>query len=198
MAYLQLEAQVWIFPLTDSLKAPPSIIGESLVQVLLCDLHERNDCIPNHPPLGTPLSQLPMSQLQLQQAHLLSPLVLLHSPRVNRLHNTVPFKVAPLQAATKIRPPTLQNSNTNQQEEHETTETEQAEEVEDQLIQMVVTETVPANVQGRWTGAEIAMLMVHPNSNHAEAYNTYLSTCREMSLTVRTFHAFKKKRQRQQ
>lgn len=37
-----------IFPLTDSLKAPPLIIGESLVQVLLSDLHERNNRIPIH------------------------------------------------------------------------------------------------------------------------------------------------------
>lgn len=41
--------------------------------------------------LSSLMAKLPMSQQQLQQAHLQSPLILIHSPRVNRLHdNTVP------------------------------------------------------------------------------------------------------------
>ncbi|CAM4548046.1 unnamed protein product [Leuciscus chuanchicus] len=45
---LQQMRVIRIFPLTDSLKAPPVVVGESLVLVLLSDLHEQNDQIPTH------------------------------------------------------------------------------------------------------------------------------------------------------
>lgn len=126
------------------------------------------------------MAKLPMSQQQLQQAHLQSPMILIHSPRVNRLHDTVPYKVAAIKVITNKRPPSVQNPT--QQEEPEDPTIKQAEEEEDQLIERVETTTIPANVQGRWTNEEVELVMAHPNLTHAEAYSRYLTTCKQMGL----------------
>lgn len=35
-----------LFPLSDCLLAGPQVVGEELVKILFCDLHERNDRVP--------------------------------------------------------------------------------------------------------------------------------------------------------
>ncbi|MGL5591361.1 MAG: hypothetical protein ACRDCF_01340 [Mycoplasmoidaceae bacterium] len=143
--------------------------------------------------LGTLLSELPVTQKRLQQAQLLSHLTLLNSPRVHRLHDSVPYKVAHLLLQAKKRPPPPPPPPRPQPSpEH----VEPAQE-EDQLIERVSTSTVPANVTGRWTDAELTLVQADPHLTHQEAYKTYLASCRETGLQTRTFQAFKKKRQRQ-
>ncbi len=42
------------------------------------------------------ISDMPVSQVQLQRAQILAPLILLHRPKVHRLHETIACKVPPL------------------------------------------------------------------------------------------------------
>lgn len=56
--------------------------------------------------LGALMGEMPLSQNELQRMKILSPLILLHSPSVKRLHETVPHKMPRQQPKPPPKPET--------------------------------------------------------------------------------------------
>ncbi|RXN18886.1 hypothetical protein ROHU_001960 [Labeo rohita] len=145
------------------------------------------------PVLANLADDLPISQLEMQKLRILSPLLLLKTPKINRLHETVPHKIEvpqpqigrPAPAAPRKRSPSPELSDPEQQEE-----------LEEQVIERVVPRTVPANIATRWTDEEVQLLTTNPQMTHHDAYQAYLTRCKELCRPARTFAAFKRKRQR--
>lgn len=135
--------------------------------------------------------ELPISQLQLQKLRILSPLLLLKTPKVHRLHETVPHKVPipqpqidkPAPAAPHKRSPSPELSDPEQQEEPK-----------EQVNERIVPSTVPANITTRWTDEGVQLVRVNPQMTHQDAYQVYLKRCKELGRPARTFAAFKRKR----
>ncbi|MGL5902895.1 MAG: hypothetical protein ACRCZO_09435, partial [Cetobacterium sp.] len=146
--------------------------------------------------LSSLISELTVSQVQLQRMRILSPLILLRTPQVHRLHDSMQYKVAHIESEKKKKPTTTPaprpRSPTPEQPEEAQQEPDEATE---QVVERLFTRTVPANA-GRWTAEESALVRGNPTLTHADAYKTYLRLCQEKDLPVRTFAAFKRKRQR--
>lgn len=56
--------------------------------------------------LSSLISELPVTQVQLQWMHILSPLILLHTPQVHRLHDSIKYKMAHIVTEKKNKPST--------------------------------------------------------------------------------------------
>lgn len=55
---------------------------------------------------------------------------------------------------------------------------------------------LPANFRQEWTADEESLVPKESQVTHKVAYQEYIQTCRKRKLPVRTFDAFKRKRQR--
>lgn len=141
------------------------------------------------------LQDITMSQSQLQKLNIMAPLILVHSPTLNRLHQSIPHKVAPRKpekpkATTSKAPP-------KQAPSPQLPEQEDQEEVEmEQVIERVKTKTLPASFKTMWSEEELQLVMANPGLSHAQAYQAYLKACEEQGRPARTMRAFRSKRQR--
>ncbi|MGL5643877.1 MAG: hypothetical protein ACRCW3_03860 [Metamycoplasmataceae bacterium] len=147
--------------------------------------------------LSSLISELTVTQIQLQRMHILSPLILLHTPKVHRLHDSMQYKVANIVTEKKKKPTSTPATRPRSPspDQSEVDRQEPDEQKQEQVIERVFTRTVPANF-GRWTAEESALVTENPTLSHTDAYKAYLKFCQEKGLPVRTFAAFKRKRQR--
>ncbi|XP_047665816.1 uncharacterized protein LOC125140694 [Tachysurus fulvidraco] len=141
--------------------------------------------------IGKLIPTLPVTQLQLQQLQILSPLILIHSPVIHRLHDSVPYKVQQRPALQKRPAPP---PGTQQHSKPVITEPEEQE--EQQVIDRVQTNTMPANTKGRWSEDEVDWIMAGIKLTARNAYKEYLKKCKEFVRPARTFAAFRRKRER--
>lgn len=137
---------------------------------------------------------MPVSQRHLQDLHILSRLLLIQNPAVWRFHESIPYKlVVPRDVPStpaRPRPPP-------QEERVEPLDVEEEEEqVEEQLVERIEPTSVPASTNSRWTNLEVGLIDLSPDLSHSAAYNSYVKRCTEISVSVRTFVSFKRKRQR--
>lgn len=143
--------------------------------------------------LGELERQLPVTQRHMKELRILSQLLLVQSPAVWRFHESIPTKlvlppvVSPRPA--RPRPPV-------QEERREVADFEIDEEPEEELVERIQPSTVPASANARWTDLETSYISVTRELSHIRAYEEYLRRCKENSVAVRTFSAFKRKRQR--
>lgn len=85
--------------------------------------------------------------------NILSPLILLHSPCVRRLHESAPHKMPPHQPKPPPKPTTQEAQRRTPSPPGSNTEV-QEDEVE-QDVNRVETKTVPANMNTQWSEEEI-------------------------------------------
>ncbi|CAM4570007.1 unnamed protein product [Leuciscus chuanchicus] len=144
--------------------------------------------------LGELERQLPVTQRHMKELRILSQLLLVQSPAIWRFHESVPTKlvlppvVAPRPAHP--RPPAAQEQRV------EVADFEFEEEPDEELIDRIQPSTVPASTNARWTDLETAYVNVTHDMSHNMAYEEYKRRCKENSVAIRTFCAFKRKRQR--
>ncbi len=144
--------------------------------------------------LGNLMAELTITQEKLQRLHILSPLLLLSSPKVHRLHESVPYKI-PIYHPLLYKPKTTAQRKRSPSPQQSDPDTYQQEEPQVQVIERVQTRTVPANIT-RYTDEEIELVAENQQMSHPDAYKAYLKKCQELGRPARTFAAFKRKRQR--
>lgn len=125
--------------------------------------------------LANLIAELPITQQQLQCLYILSPLLLLNSPKVHRLHDSVPYKV-PISQPLLDKPATTARHTRTPSPQQSDPDTYQQEEPQDQVIERVQTRTVPANIT-RWTDEEVELVIANPQMTHSDAYQAYLKKC---------------------
>lgn len=140
--------------------------------------------------------QLSINQCRLQQLQVLSALILIPTPRVYRLNDSVPFKVKP-QPQPVAKPAVQPTPTTSAKRPREEDEGEEVEDPLEQLIEVIETRTVAASEKRAWSNEECAMISLERSLTHREVYSLYLKECRKKNMKSRTFFAFKRKRQRE-
>lgn len=140
------------------------------------------------------LQDMTLSQGQLQKLNIMSPLFLVHTPTLNRLHQSIPHKMPPRQpvkpkASTSKEPPKRPVSPQLPEQEDQ-----EEGEMEEQVIERVKTNTVPAKSKTMWSDEELKLVMANPGLSHAQAYQAYLKACEEQGRPARTIRAFRSKR----
>lgn len=144
-------------------------------------------------PLRALIKDKTLPQSQLQKMNIMSPLILVHNPCLNRLHQSIPHKVP-------ARPPPNPKKTTptdppKRAASPELSEKEDEEYEPDQVIVRVQTKTVPANIKTQWSRQEEELVRANPQLSHAQAYQAYLKECERQGRPARTLRAFRSKRQ---
>lgn len=94
--------------------------------------------------LAALVGEMPLSQNELQRMKILSPLILLHSPSVKRLHETVPHKMPRQQPKPPPKPETQEAPKRAPSPQRLDPEVQKEE--ADQIVNWVETKMVPSNL----------------------------------------------------
>lgn len=186
----------WMEPVIKQLPKNPERVKKinTLTLVSCAGLIQNGDFV-SFACLRSLLQDVTLSQSQLQKLNIMSPLILVHSPTLNRLHQSFPHKLAPRQPekpkATTSKAPSKRAPSPQLSEQED-----QEEEEMEQVIERVKTKTVPANFKTKWSDEELQLVMANPGLSHAQAYQAYVKACEELGRPARTIRAFRSKRQR--
>lgn len=130
----------------------------------------------------------------LKNWQVLSNLLLIYRPCVFRMPESIPYKVTISGILGKRSSPHPAQISEQQVEFQE--EEEDLLKIEEEIVERVNGQTVPASEGAWWTLLELELLDPDMSVTHLEAYRSYVSHCNDRNLRIRSFTAFSKRRQR--
>ena len=139
---------------------------------------------------------MPLTQRRLQELHISSKLLLpkLNNVKVFRLHERIPVRIPPPQAAPAGRKRRAGDEPADIEQPIEITEEDQPFEEEEQDFQAYTSQHRVATYKGYWKGEELSLLDMLAEEGYnpgRAAYERYMQLCKEHHAADRDYHSFR-------